>query len=643
MPVPENLCILLVEDSAIMRQMEVKILKELGFTNLIEAEHGDAAIAHLTGGQDIHLIISDWNMPQKTGFELLNWLRAEEKFRHLPFIMATAESDKGVVGQVMAAGATGVVAKPFTPGELKEKIESAFAEPGPPSAAPPQAAWQPRFIRDRLGLKIAHIQITDHLVLGVLKHLIDTAQVNPQHFHLETACLAGWNPVQENLENGSLDGALVLAPIAMDLFGYGVPLKLVLLAHKNGSVCVRQKTGAWRGSVSEFFKDTSFYIPHKMSIHHMLAHQYFSEAGLRPGVSGKEGVNVFFEVVPPVKMPEFLANNPEASGFMVAEPIGTKAIAAGIAELQFLSSQGWNDHPCCVVTLREEITRQHPEAVLELTRMLVQAGQLIADKPNIAAEIAVSFLDPQKNLGLKVPVLKNVLTEAQGIRTDDLFPVMDDFERMQDYMVREMGQGNLIDLKQFVDTRFAEVACKDTVGKRKSAGLSAAETPALSASAKAMLEKEGKYLTFSLDSVEYGISILNTKEIIGMLPLTPVPHAPPAVKGVINLRGKVIPVVDLRLKFGLPEIPYNERTCIVILEIKTESGPALMGIVVDAVSEVLNIRAEQITDRPYLGTQKQLDFIIGMARFNDDVKVLLDIEQALSSKDAGLLGQRQAA
>jgi purine-binding chemotaxis protein CheW len=84
---------------------------------------------------------------------------------------------------------------------------------------------------------------------------------------------------------------------------------------------------------------------------------------------------------------------------------------------------------------------------------------------------------------------------------------------------------------------------------------------------KSMENKEGKYLTFSMAGEEYGLGILKVKEIIGMMPVTTVPRTPPFVKGVINLRGKVIPVVDLRLKFGMEEIAYTERTCIIVVEI----------------------------------------------------------------------------
>jgi purine-binding chemotaxis protein CheW len=109
---------------------------------------------------------------------------------------------------------------------------------------------------------------------------------------------------------------------------------------------------------------------------------------------------------------------------------------------------------------------------------------------------------------------------------------------------------------------------------------------------------EGKYLTFTLADEEYGIGILKVKEIIGMIAITTVPQTPPHIKGVINLRGKVIPVIDLRLKFDLPDMEYTERTCIIVIEIAKENGNILIGILVDSVSEVLNIKGADIRRAP---------------------------------------------
>ena len=124
---------------------------------------------------------------------------------------------------------------------------------------------------------------------------------------------------------------------------------------------------------------------------------------------------------------------------------------------------------------------------------------------------------------------------------------------------------------------------------------------------KVMAEKEGKYLTFSLAQEEYGIGILKIREIIGMMPVTSVPRTPGFVKGVINLRGKVIPVVDLRLRFGMAAIDYTERTCIIVVEIEGQAGTVQTGIAVDAVSEVLNIKGEEIEDAPTFGIELDTD------------------------------------
>ncbi|MCD4742239.1 MAG: chemotaxis protein CheW [Desulfobacteraceae bacterium] len=145
--------------------------------------------------------------------------------------------------------------------------------------------------------------------------------------------------------------------------------------------------------------------------------------------------------------------------------------------------------------------------------------------------------------------------------------------------------------------------------------------------------KTGKYLTFSLEKEEYGIGILKVKEIIGMMPITSVPRTPEFVKGVINLRGKVIPVIDIRLKFEMESIPYTERTCIIVVEIDSEESTVLIGIVVDEVSEVLNIGEKNIEETPAFGTKLNTHYILGMAKIDGGVKILLNIDKILSSAE----------
>ena len=159
----------------------------------------------------------------------------------------------------------------------------------------------------------------------------------------------------------------------------------------------------------------------------------------------------------------------------------------------------------------------------------------------------------------------------------------------------------------------------------------------MDAAIREIIKKTGKYLTFSLEKEEYGIGILKVKEIIGMMPITLVPRTPPFVKGVINLRGKVIPVVDLRLKFGMTENDYSERTCIIVIEIDSDASTILIGIVVDSVSEVLNIQENEIEETPAFGTQLNTDYILGMAKMGSGVKILLNIDRVLSQKEVSAI------
>ena len=165
------------------------------------------------------------------------------------------------------------------------------------------------------------------------------------------------------------------------------------------------------------------------------------------------------------------------------------------------------------------------------------------------------------------------------------------------------------------------------------------ENEKIAQAVKAMTDKEGKYLTFSLASEEYGIGILKIKEIIGMMPITSVPQTPEYIKGVVNLRGKVIPVMDLRLRFGMPAMDYTERTCIIVVEISGQAGTVQVGVVVDAVSEVLNVKSEDIAPTPCFGTKLNTDYILGLAKTGGGIKILLDITRVLSSEDAMLLSE----
>jgi purine-binding chemotaxis protein CheW len=146
-------------------------------------------------------------------------------------------------------------------------------------------------------------------------------------------------------------------------------------------------------------------------------------------------------------------------------------------------------------------------------------------------------------------------------------------------------------------------------------------------------ERAGKYLTFVLAGEEYGLEILKVREIIGMMDITAVPRTPDFVKGVINLRGKVIPVVDLRLKFSMPSAEKTSETCIIVVDV----GRVEMGIVVDKVSEVQDIAGNDIEDAPSFGVSVDTEFILGIGKARGEVTILLDIEKVLTGSDVAAL------
>ena len=170
-----------------------------------------------------------------------------------------------------------------------------------------------------------------------------------------------------------------------------------------------------------------------------------------------------------------------------------------------------------------------------------------------------------------MPLLKNVLTEPMGIRTNDLFPVKEDIDRMQHYMHDKMGIGSIIDVDSFVDDRFANKACKDRVSSMQRSVIYQTSDRAMEIlnkhsaddkehTTKTLLDLEGKYLMISLNEQPFGIDILKIREIIKMVPIRSVPKSPKFVCGIINLRGKVVPVVDLRLVMGMNKSEQKDKS-----------------------------------------------------------------------------------
>ncbi len=455
MAVDPNIKIIVVDDSGTMRIMFKQILNKAGFENLVMAVNGADGLKKVKEEKP-DLVVSDWNMPILDGLKFLQELRKIDEFKNLPFIMATAQADKGQQITIMEAGGNGHVPKPFDAEQIKKSIEKAFSD----ETEDTKLVKKHRSIMGgKVELNVAHIQITDHLALGVLKHRIDKGDIEPKHFDLTTSLKSGWNPIQDGLESGEIDCAFVLAPIAMDLFAYDSPIKLVLFAHKNGSTFIRSRHYDHRfDSLQNFYKYKVVDIPHKMSVHHMLAHKFLKELGLKPGVPGKKAINVRFEVVPPIKMPGIMKENEDVAGFMVAEPVATKAIISEIGNLEFYSASRWDNHPCCVVAMQDDFIQKHPEAAQEFVSLLMDTGEYIEDDKIKAADIAVNFLDPEGKLGLNPEVLRNVFSQPQAIRWDGLYPVAEDLDNIQKYMHDAMGIGKIIDLDKFIESSFADQA-----------------------------------------------------------------------------------------------------------------------------------------------------------------------------------------
>ena len=153
-------------------------------------------------------------------------------------------------------------------------------------------------------------------------------------------------------------------------------------------------------------------------------------------------------------------------------------------------------------------------------------------------------------------------------------------------------------------------------------------------SEEAVIQLGGKYLTFRLHKEDYGIEILKVREIFGMQEITSVPGVPEYVKGVINLRGRIIPVIDLRLKFDFKEIEYNKETCIIVVLIEE----ILVGIIVDTVSEVVDIPGDDIEQSPSFGADTPTEYLLGMGKVKERVIILLNVEKVFSVQEISSIG-----
>jgi purine-binding chemotaxis protein CheW len=149
--------------------------------------------------------------------------------------------------------------------------------------------------------------------------------------------------------------------------------------------------------------------------------------------------------------------------------------------------------------------------------------------------------------------------------------------------------------------------------------------------------RAGKYLTFFLADEEYGVEILKVQEIIGRMPITPVPLTSRYIRGVINLRGKIHPIMDLNIKFGMNQTEITDETCMIV--IKTSS--IMMGILVDKVSEVVNVASDDIEDTPSFGAEVNTEYLLGVGKTGGRIRLLLNIEKVITASD--VINMKKAA
>ncbi|MCG8569964.1 MAG: ABC transporter substrate-binding protein [Spirochaetes bacterium] len=299
-------------------------------------------------------------------------------------------------------------------------------------------------------LRVGHLPITDHLILGVTKHKLDFQVESFQYSDLQTICMNHWDYVGEAIMGNEIDAAFMLAPYAMELFHSGEKIKLILLGHTTGSIIIKNK----RINIEkvEDFKGKTILIPFHLSVHMMLMHQMLTDSGMEVG----PGKDVVFEVVAPPQIPQAMEWDEEGDlgGFIVAEPFGAQVVNDGYGEIFCFSKDLWANHPCCVLVVRDEYEEQHPDAVQELVNSLVKSALFVEKKPTEAAKIATRFLKQQ------LVVLEDVLTNpADRVLYKNLLPDLEPFDQIQNYMTEKTGaMSGKIDLDKFIKLDYAENA-----------------------------------------------------------------------------------------------------------------------------------------------------------------------------------------
>jgi len=312
-------------------------------------------------------------------------------------------------------------------------------------------------MKDKPCIRIGHLKIVDHLLLGIAGLQQNISPLT--HSILETVAANSWNQVSDALIKGDITGAFIPAPIAMDLFSAGLDIRILMFAHRSGSLIMKNKNAGIQNFNA--FKGKTILVPSELSIKNMLLHRLFSSAGLKFARHDDETADVVYEVVSPCLMAEMVVNDSDhdISGFAVAEPFGSDAVHKKIATPYCTTQSLWKNHPCCVFAMTAVVMEQFPKAVEELVSLFTQTAQHIEDSKNDEIfSMAQQFLNIDTNLARQVIFGTDICFNPRL-----LIPDIQALNLIQNYMADTMGVlKNKINVNHLVNSSFILKSVSET-------------------------------------------------------------------------------------------------------------------------------------------------------------------------------------
>lgn len=300
------------------------------------------------------------------------------------------------------------------------------------------ATWLPSVAHAKTPLRIGYLPITDHLTI------VAKAREESSTLDLQPVKFGSWPELAEALKAGAIDGAFALGPIGLTLRQKGVPIRAVLLGHRNGSV-LTVRAGSDIKQPADL-KGHTVAIPNRFSTHNILLHKLLAGAGLNADRDVK-----IIELAPPEMVNALSTGRIDA--FIVAEPFGAQAELQKVGRVLILSKDIWPDHICCILNLRQDVIDRDPVAVQALVTSLVRTGHFITKDASAAARASKAFL------GQKPEVIEHVLTKPRGrVTYERLVPELADLKATQDALVDYGIQKERVDLGAYLDDRFAKKA-----------------------------------------------------------------------------------------------------------------------------------------------------------------------------------------